>query len=64
MQKIELVAPLTRGPRDHAPGEKLALPAGLARKLVDRGRAVLNTTGGVTPAPVALLAAPAPEVGE
>lgn len=60
---VELAAPLTRDRKDHARGEVLPLPAGLADKLVNRGRAVLVTTGGVSAATVALLAAPDVAVG-
>lgn len=61
MKTVELVAPLTRGRDNYAPGERLDLPAGLAGKLVDRGRALLSTTGGV---PLAMLPSPPPEARE
>jgi hypothetical protein len=50
MKSVDLDAPLTRGRREFDPGTRLDLPAELAGKLVDRGRARLSTTGGVAPA--------------
>lgn len=59
MKTVELTAPLTRGRQDFAPGATLALPAALAGKLVNRGRARLSVTGGIDPAlPVVPEAAP------
>lgn len=42
MTEISLTAPLTRGGREFGVGENLDLPASLAGKLVDRGRATLR----------------------
>lgn len=65
MQDVHLKAALTRNRQDFAAGQTVAVPASLAGKLVDRGRAVLAHSGA-TPAalPVAArpLALPSPEV--
>lgn len=42
MKTVDLVAPLTRGGRDFAPGETLDLPPALAGKMVNRGRAKVH----------------------
>lgn len=42
MTEVSLTAPLTRGREEFGVGERLDLPAGLAGKLVDRGRAKLR----------------------
>ncbi|AKU43297.1 hypothetical protein RCCRONUS_8 [Rhodobacter phage RcCronus] len=40
---VKLNAPLSRGRVDAAAGDVVPLPDGLARRLIDRGHAVLHT---------------------
>ena len=42
MTEVSLTAPLTRGRQEFGAGDELDLPASLAGKLVDRGRAKLR----------------------
>lgn len=42
MTEVSLTAPLTRGREEFGTGDRLDLPASLAGKLVDRGRAKLR----------------------
>lgn len=69
MTDVYLTAGLTRNRVEFAPGQTVTLPASLAGKLVDRGRATLSHSSmkdaDLRPAaPLRPLALPAPEGAE